>query len=81
MDIAIELQNAKERQKEVINQINQLPERRPVLELQQNLAQAQGILEEKQQPLLQELLRLEGDIRTLQRLSRDGDKDGGHRTN
>lgn len=74
MDIATELQNAKERQKEVINQINQLPERQPVLELEKKLAQAQAVLEGKQQPLLQEILRLEGEVRLLQRLSKDGEK-------
>jgi len=31
-------------------------------------------LDQQRQPLLQEALRLEGEVRTLERLSRNGDK-------
>jgi len=58
MDIAKELSEAKQKQQERANRLNQLRQ-----EFQQ-----------QEQALLQEILRTDGEIRLLQRLSKDGDK-------
>lgn len=59
MDIATELKAAKERQQGLVAQFN-------------NVKQQQAELQQTEQQLLQELLKLEGEIRLLHRLSKDG---------
>jgi predicted nucleic acid-binding Zn-ribbon protein len=61
MDIKNELQSAKDRRQKVVDEIN---------ELAQNIEQIQG----KRQLLLQEALKIEGEVRLLERLGKDGEK-------
>ncbi|MGA2669949.1 MAG: hypothetical protein ABSF21_00810 [Dehalococcoidia bacterium] len=61
MDIQKELDDAKQRRQETVNQIN-------------GLAEQKQQLENQRQSLLAEALRLDGEVRFLERLSKDGDK-------
>ncbi len=61
MDIAKEREELKKRQQGIVEQINQ------VASQMQNL-------EARRQELLQEALRLNGEVRLLERLSKDGNK-------
>jgi len=61
MDYAVELEKAKDRRQKVVDEIN---------ELAANIEQIQG----KRQLLLQEALKLEGEVRVLERISKDGKK-------
>ena len=54
MDIVKELEDAKKRREEIVNQINELAQQRQVL--------------------LQEALRLDGEVRAYERLSKDGNQ-------
>jgi predicted nucleic acid-binding Zn-ribbon protein len=63
MDIAMELEKAKDRRQKVVDEIN---------ELAANIEQIQG----KRQLLFQEALKLEGEVRVLERISKDGEKGG-----
>lgn len=59
MNIEQELEEAKKKRVETINEINAIEQQRQRLE-------------EQKQQLLQEVLRLDGDIRTLDRLAKSG---------
>ena len=61
MDIATALDEAKTNRQQLMAQIN---------ELQENQRQ----LEQRKQTLIQEALRLDGEVRALARLSENGDK-------
>jgi predicted nucleic acid-binding Zn-ribbon protein len=63
MDITVELEKAKDRRQKVVDEIN---------ELAANIEQIQG----KRQLLFQEALKLEGEVRVLERISKDGEKGG-----
>jgi predicted nucleic acid-binding Zn-ribbon protein len=63
MDIAMELEKAKDRRQKVVDEIN---------ELAANIEQIQG----KRQLLFQEAFKLEGEVRVLERISKDGEKGG-----
>lgn len=63
MDITVELEKAKDRRQKVVDEIN---------ELAANIEQIQG----KRQLLFQEAFKLEGEVRVLERISKDGEKGG-----
>lgn len=58
MDAQKELIETKERQRQAVEQLNNLRQQ----------------FQQQEQALLQEILRTDGEIRLLQRLSKDGDK-------
>lgn len=58
MDIETELKNTVAKQKEAIEKLNQLRQQ----------------FQQDEQNLLQEILRLDGEVRLLQRLGSNGDK-------
>ncbi len=58
MDIAKELETTKQKQQKAVIELNQLRQS----------------FQQREQALLQEILRLDGEARLLERLSKDGDK-------
>lgn len=73
MDIAKEKAAIQKRHREILSQLERLPEKQVVLELETKLAEAKQALTDKQGPLLEEILILGYRFRALGRLERGED--------
>ena len=73
MDIAKEKAAIQKRHREILRQLEKLPEKQAVLELERKLGEAKQALTDKQVPLLEEVLILGYRFRALGRLERGED--------
>lgn len=73
MDTVRERQSIEKRYKEIVAELEELPERQLVLELEEKLKDAKKVLSSSQISLLEELLILRHRLKALERLEKGED--------